>query len=40
MRDARFMQNEARLHMIGVRAGTLDDPDFEKTADDHLDFKR
>jgi hypothetical protein len=40
MRDARFMQNEARLQMIGVRAGTLDDPDFEKTADDHLDFKR
>jgi hypothetical protein len=35
-----FTQNEARLHMVGVRAGTLDDPDVEKTADDHLDFKR
>ena len=26
--------------MIGVRAGTLDDTDVEKNADDHLDFKR
>ncbi len=35
-----FTQSEARLHMIGVRAGTLDDPEHWQASDDNLDFKR
>ena len=30
MRDACVTQSDARRHMIGVRAGTLDDPEIGK----------
>ena len=35
-----FTQSEARLHLIGVRAGTLDDPEIGRPRHDHLDFER